>query len=198
MSRDYKTNDLFSVGSNYHLNACVGTNGGPYDFRDYAHGYFLAGKRLLESLRQDYSYVDTLVYPLTFLLRHAIELSLKGLARDLSTLHKTEGQIKLTHRLADNWAIVRDMLQLDQDVFDEDRKLIPFLDKVLKDYLEFDPSGEVFRFPEDRNGALFLQDASIINVEVFGSILEEVAEIIEYWFYQVEDLRRQSEMKNEY
>jgi hypothetical protein len=195
MALRYKANDLFTPGPIMRLNACAGMNGGPYDFRDYAHGYFLAARKLLNNLREDSAYVDTLVYPLAFLFRHGIELSLKGLARDLSQLFRQQGNIRLTHKLSDNWASVRALLQRRPGEFDPDNTLIPLVDKVLNDYLEFDPSSEVFRFPEDRAGNLFLQDARIINVEVFGSVLDGVADIFDYWFFQagrLAEYRRES------
>lgn len=188
MSLAYKKNDLFSPGPITRLNACVGKNGGPYDFRDYAQGYFLAARKLLDAVRKDPAYVDTLIYPLAFLFRHAIELSLKGLARDLGRALGQGKDPKLTHKLADNWTVVQELLKRRIQDFDPENKIIPMIDKVLRDYLEFDPVGEVFRFPEDKVGNLFLQEARLINVDVFGSVLEEIGEVFYNWFMRASEL----------
>ena len=47
----------------------------------------------------------------------------------------------------------------------------------------------MFRFPEDRGGNLFLQEARIINVEVLGRALKQVADAFDYWFYVVTALK---------
>jgi hypothetical protein len=194
----YRQNDIFRRGSDFRLNACVGTNGGLYDFSDYARGYFLAAENVLASLRQDSACVDILVYPLAFLFRHGIELSLKGLARELSELAGAKTNVKLTHKLSDNWSAVKQELVKRSSHFDTENRLIQLVDQVLKDYLEFDPVGEVFRFPEDRGGNLFLQEARIINVEVLGGALKQVADAFDYWFYVVSAQKEyERECKNE-
>lgn len=110
----------------------------------------------------------------------AIELSLKHLAQDLPKLWGEEGSIRLTHRLSDTWEGVRGYLQRTPQ-FDSDSDLIPYVDGVLKDFLEFDPDGTVFRYPGDRKGNLHLQDARIINVHVLGEVMTKVQEAFKHW-----------------
>jgi hypothetical protein len=83
---------------------------------------------------------------------------------------------------------IRTLLRRRPREFDPDNERISLIDKILKDYLEFDPSGVVFRFPEDQAGNLFLQDARVINVEVLGSILDAAGEIFADWFHQASRL----------
>ena len=47
MIKPYSYNSLFRPGPNSSLNACVGANGGPYDFGSYAEGFLKLGFRLL-------------------------------------------------------------------------------------------------------------------------------------------------------
>ena len=181
----YKENDIFRRGPQTRLNACVGPNGGPYDFEDYARGYFLAAKSQLAAICENSAYVDILIYPLSYCYRHGIELAFKHLARELPGLFRENGTISMTHKLNDNWRRVRGYLCKRPEFFDPDDRLISYTDKVLKDFLEFDPGGDVFRFPENRDGELHLQDARIINVEVLGAYLNELGEIFEFWFRRV-------------
>lgn len=87
----YKHNDLFRPGDDWQLNAFVGRNGGPYELDDYADGYFLSGRRLVDSLLENPTFLDVIIYPLVFTYRHAIELVLKYLAE---AKHRSSGMKK--------------------------------------------------------------------------------------------------------
>lgn len=150
------------------------------------HGYFRAAERLGNSLREDTAYVDTIVYPLAFLYRHGTELSLKWLARNLSALYLGNEGLHLTHKLYDNWRSVRGLLERDPIIFDT--PAVAFVDVALKDFLDFDPNGEPFRYPEARNGRLYLQEARIVNIEVLSKAMGKVGEIFDFWFGRVDDV----------
>jgi hypothetical protein len=179
-AREYKQNDLFRGDiDHWGLNACVGTNGGPYDLRAYAKGYFKAGERIVESLAADHSLIDLTVYPLAFVYRHAVELSLKHLAFRLPRIWDEKASAEFTHKLLDNWKIVRGYLQRDP-TFDPD-DLLPLIDRILSDFLEIDPTGQAFRFPTNRDGNLFLQETSVINIKVMSESMSTVAEVFDFW-----------------
>lgn len=176
----YQLNDLFRPGPHYQLNACVGPNGGPYDAWDYAKGYFRAGKVLVDDQISRTAGVDLAVYPIAYLFRHSIELALKYLAETLPPLWDEVRTVRSTHYLSDNWAIVREFLSRRKE-FDQDGQAVTMVERILKDFLEFDPSGEVFRFPASKAGELHLQDARIINLEVLGAAMGEVYDVFEQW-----------------
>lgn len=176
----YRQNDLFTGGRESRLNACVGRNGGPYGLDSYAMGYFKAAQRLAESLVENWYDIDLVVYPLVFAYRHGLELALKDLVRSLPELWDESASVRYTHRLLDNWATVRSYLERRKE-FDPDGTLIPMVDKVIKDMVEIDETGEAFRFPEARSGSRFLQDISLINVEVFATTLGAVGRAFAYW-----------------
>jgi len=176
----YKQNELFHHDDNIHLNACVGTNGGPYDFYAYSRGYFDASKRLSQSLIRDSSLVDLVVYPLVYTFRHAIELGLKDLGRCLPSLWDEDVEPKRTHALIDNWQMIKPYLTR-APVFSPDTAPVLGVENVLHDILEVDSTGEAFRFPEGRKGNLFLQDMSIINIAVFAEAIPGVSNAFEFW-----------------
>lgn len=181
---EYRRNDLFRDGDHWELNACIGTNGGPYGFVDYSLGYFEAGMQLVEVLIKDSGVrgsIDILVYPLVYNFRHAIELGLKHLAQTLPCLSETPGGIQLTHNLKDNWIKVRKHLEMHPQLLGTGEE-IRFIDDLLMDLCELDPKGEVFRFPSDTKGNLFLQEFGRINVYVFGQYLGVAKGIFEDWF----------------
>jgi hypothetical protein len=177
---EYRTNDLFRPGPIPQMNACVGENGGPYDFFDYAWGFYDAAEASIDAAIEHKAPLDVLVYPIVFCYRHAIELSLKHLGRVLPRLWADTGAVPLTHKLSDVWTSVTAYLQRSQH-FDPDGTLVPMVDRVLRDVLEFDIDGTVFRYPESRAGTPHLQDARIINVLVLRDAMREVREAFKHW-----------------
>lgn len=166
----YQHNDLFRPGPNPELNACVGTNGGPYNFEQYAVGYFIAGRQVAAAAVADQLQIDLFVYPLVFLYRHAMELALKHLVTVLPSLYGEEGKYRATHKLLDNWAVARGYLERRAEF--GRLASIPAFEAILRDFIELDPNGEAFRFPEERAGVPFLQSTTHINVEVFARAME--------------------------
>jgi hypothetical protein len=170
-----KHNNLFRPGPNMRLNACVGKNGGPAGFDRYANGFFAAGARLVASLKEDPWEVDLIVYPLVVTYRHGVEVALKHLCHVLPGLCDEKADVKLTHRLLDNWKTVRRLLEHLGEGCDD----ITRVDAALKDIVEIDPRGENFRYPLAKDGTRVLQDTSLINVEVFGAEMDFVARFFE-------------------
>src|SRR5689334_8749180 len=95
----YKANDLFRPGNNSNLNACVGRNGGPYGFIDYAYAYFDAGNALAVSCIDSGFFEDRAIYPMAYCFRHAVELALKHLTRLLPRIYSDSGEPEPTHKL---------------------------------------------------------------------------------------------------
>lgn len=155
-------------------------------FREYSWGYFSAGERLLSSIYENRMSIDLMVYPVIYIYRHAIELALKHLARGLPALWDDEFDIKLSHKLKDNWLVVRPYLLKSQNFGGAD--LLAKVDVILDDFVKIDPSGEVFRFPESREGDLFLHDIAHINLLVFGQAMQSLQEIFEFWFDTLDQL----------
>ena len=71
MIKPYSYNSLFRPGPNSSLNACVGANGGPYDFGSYAEGFFEAGFQIVDAIKRGEWTTDILIYPAVFDFRHA-------------------------------------------------------------------------------------------------------------------------------
>lgn len=180
MTTTYRTNDLFRPGPNPQMNACVGENGGPYDFFDYAWGFYDAAEASIDAAIEHKAPLDVLVYPIVFCYRHALELSLKHLRKELPRLWNEPTAYATKHTFPVMWGEVQTFLQRSVH-FDPDGSLVPMVDRVLKDVEEFDAGGTVFRYPEDTKGAPHLQDARIINVLVLRDAMREVREAFKHW-----------------
>jgi hypothetical protein len=181
----YKQNDLFRPDPNSELNACVGTNGGPYSFEQYAVGYFMAGRQVAAAAMADQMEIDVFVYPLVFLYRHAIELALKHLVTVLPSLYGAEGKYHATHNLLDNWRVARGHLERHPKL--SRAASIPAFEAILRDFVEFDPKGEAFRFPEERAGVPFLQSTNHINLVVFAEAMQFIEAAFHSWRHGVRD-----------
>lgn len=179
--RPYKENDLFrGEPSAWHMNACVGHNGGPYDYHAYGDGYLRAAIAIVPSAENYQNPVDILIYPIAFCFRHAIELYLKHFCEMLPRIWDEEQLPKLTHKLIDNWGVVKSYLEREDDFIRGNNSIQQF-EKILHDFVQIDPTGETFRFPVNRKGGMHLEDSSVINVLVLRNAMLEAHNILEIW-----------------
>ena len=181
----YKSNSLFRPGSNTNLNACVGYNGGPYSYFEYALGYFEAASAILDGIKTRTVRVDLGVYPMVFSFRHAVELALKHFVSALPKLFDESQELVLSHKLEPNWLLVRPYIRREEGF--SPSETVPIIDQILKDLEYFDPRGEVFRFPEARSGEMHLGDAAIINVEIVGDAVKECERVMDFWNDRLEE-----------
>jgi hypothetical protein len=180
----FKINRLFRPGPNRDLNACVGENGGPYDFFDYALGYLKAASAMVGAVERMELPADIAVYPMVYCYRHGIELCLKHLGRILPPLDGEKSRVLATHKLTDNWEYVKQYLARRRAFKPE--TTIPIIDQIIQDILDFDPKGEVFRFPEDRKGGVHLHEAKIINLDVLKEYVDQTTELFSSWAWSAE------------
>lgn len=185
---DQPENPLFTNGENFQTNACVGDNGGPYSLLDYGRGFFEGGHAAVKSAEEGVGPVDLLVYPAAFAYRHGIELYLKHLIETLNMILDTGQTFRKNHKMLDLWEqaellhkkIGRELVEA--AAIERVGQLIGYFDA-------FDPTGQVFRYPEDIKGNRHLAEHKLINVEVLRDQMVELRDILECWIYQAADHR---------
>lgn len=69
----------------------------------YARNYKLAADSLISSVKERDVAVDSVVYPVLFLVRHQFELGLKELLALVNRLNESESSIPFTHKLQILW-----------------------------------------------------------------------------------------------
>lgn len=181
-------NPLFTNGENFHMNACVGDNGGPYDFFAYGRGFFEGGHAIVRAAQENVAPVDYLVYPAAFSYRHGIELLLKQLVVSLNAiLENGEGYPK-GHRIDKLWERIQERNEAVEAELIE-REAVERAGAIIGHFHEFDPAGQVFRYPEDTDGGKHLTGYKLINVEELCGQMKELQEILERWYYQAGDIR---------
>lgn len=184
----FRPGDLFCLanddGIDYPI-GCVGINGGPYDFGDYAIGYFEAAGRLLRDIHRDRLFLDPLVYPLCFLYRQGVELSIKHLLKTVPRLFEETCSPVKDHPLLENWNLLRGFLVRQSQGYPDEPRMseatLSWVDAVLQEFQTIDPKSMVFRYPEDKNGRLYLQEMLHVNFTQLGKFMEPLGT----WFREM-------------
>lgn len=129
-----------------------------------------------------------LLYPAAFAYRHGIELYLKHLVFALNTILETGRRFEKNHKMIDLW---KDVVGLHATIGQEliEPKAIARAGELIGYFDAFDPTGQVFRYPEDIKGNRHLAEHKLINVEVLRDQMAELREILECWVYQAADHR---------
>jgi|APCry1669189070_1035195.scaffolds.fasta_scaffold12579_2 hypothetical protein len=172
---------LFDYGEYQNLNACVGKNGGPYDFSSYGEGFFYAAFHNIDAIMDDKWTLDILVYPICFNFRHGIELYIKHfVVLSARLLDESASAFKTTHHLIDNWNLFSSFAER-FPAGTISREDFLFVDNHIKNFISIDPSGQTFRYPEDLNKHLHLTGISVINVAVLYQKMKKIHDIFETW-----------------
>jgi hypothetical protein len=161
----------------------------------YKQGYRTAINTLmLKVIDNKGTYIENLhnnclVYPITFLCRHYIEIELKQVIALADMMHLADTKKKFGHKLKMLWA---DVLKCVESVQGEDRRkefeetfeaLIEFFERV-------DPYGDGFRYPKNIQGKAqwdnsFEIDISKMNSQIvsfeeyFDELLEELKQMLD-------------------
>ncbi|RWQ89270.1 MAG: hypothetical protein EOS85_01450 [Mesorhizobium sp.] len=183
---DFSPNALFREGPNTELNACVGENGGPYDLIDYGKGFFDGAQEITKAVQTGNPMVDLLVYPICFSFRHGIELYVKALVKTASKFNGSKRTYQKTHSIDEYWKmIVEEFDKLDDRIIDKTE--IGIAGDIIADFVQIDPTGQVFRYPEDLKGNAHLTGLKLINVEVLSDGMKMLHGLLENWYYRLED-----------
>jgi hypothetical protein len=175
--------------------------------RAYRDGFRRAASQLATQVCETASGQDVLVYPIVYLYRHHIELSLKRLIGTASELLGRELSIKDYkvlggHKLADLWSLARPLLNpiceaANNPPFSEGD--LEGIASYIRQLHEHDPYGESFRYwtrkpnptaPFPLVSSLH-PDLKIINIRNFASAMERLADYLdgmESWFSDLLDL----------
>ena len=70
---------------------------------------------------------------------------------------------------------------------------------IIRDFVEIDPTGQVFRYPEDIRGHAHLSELALINVEVLGDAMRKLHGILSdwtHWLVELQQRRSEAEQAN--
>ena len=179
--KDKIKNKMFGVGEITHLNACVGNNGHIDNFT-YADGYLEASEIIINSILEEKNhYIDHLIYPICYSIRHYLELTLKGYIERIQVLanirnfqtHDFIFDFKSSHDIKIIWDWFKCKSEILEPTFNIINKEV---DTVINYVSSIDPTGQVFRYPNDNNKTSpkkHLKKINIINIYNIKKILRK-------------------------
>jgi len=163
------------------------TNNPKGDFHVFARGYTLAANRLAASLLEASRFSDYEAYPIVFLYRHALELSLKHVIYagvELAAFRRMDRineQMKNNHDLIDLSRTAGKVLSL---LFPNDEmlgQLNTTVTTLCKDWSQIDPHSEAYRYPISTNGRPSTSKHQVVNLRSLAThmaaVLEELASV---------------------
>jgi hypothetical protein len=164
-------------------NACIGRQG---DEENYVDGYIEAALELAEAIlaKKMWDKRDTLVLPILYNARHAIELTLKMAINQLVAMEVLGEAHPKNHDILSHWQKLKDTNLGDKTLSDCVDALGPFVASLA----QIDEDGQELRYHENREGAQSLADRSLVNLVVICKSLRDLRALLMKLKYRIYDL----------
>lgn len=173
--------------------AAIGANTGTSGGYAYVIGFGYAARVLLRSLTRrvnsrdpdDFVPEDALIHPLAFCARHFVELFLKDIPREIYGLRGQSFQPEEHHSIDKLWDPFEVACGLD-------RRLRQFPGKLRDAVMAMsalDPTGQTFRYRNDKDNQMHLEDLAVIHVPEFEHTFMQLFDVVEDLYAELEGLR---------
>jgi hypothetical protein len=171
--------DQFSDPTNFVISFTPNPQG---DFGVFAKGYTLAANRLASLLLEAPRFSDYEAYPVVFLYRHALELSLKHIIYSsvklaaFKHLDDVDRGLQNSHDLRRLSRIVEAIVAL---LFPDDeslRQAIAMVTETCHEFSEIDPRSDGYRYPIDSKGQRSTKRHQVVNLRSFADRMSSVLE----------------------
>jgi len=198
-----KSDVLFGSAKNWQASACVASG---FDDIIYQDGYRQAALHLVEYVCDKGSSQVLLVYPIIYLYRHHIELTLKSIIGTSYCLlgQSSKSDVLTKHDLSKLWALARPLLDpicklAGESAFPSED--IEGIDSYIRQIHEHDPNGQHFRYATTTKGMPSLRSGlSQINIYELSKHLEKMADYLEgidNWIGNLVEAKAAYQAKNE-
>ena len=135
-------------------------------FETMADGYFLAAEAVYQKFQNsvgEYSILDSIGYPICFLYRHYMELSIKALFFKYAEEYERKNFLKNKHSLNDLWKATEPiLLKLQKRV--ESEVNISAISRYIEQMHDFDKQSFTMRYPIDKDLNPMRPESLKINV----------------------------------
>ena len=125
---------------------------------------------LIETCREDSHGRYSLIYPILFNYRHAIELAMKWIISMYGRYSTAEIKDIEHHNLWKLWCLSK---QIIVEVGSES-DAIPIVEQVIKDLHDLDSSGQAFRYPSSKAGAPIALPKYMVDLPHIRDVMEGV------------------------
>ncbi len=152
------------------------------DFGVFAEGYTRAANQLAASLLEAPRFADYEAYPVVFLYRHALELSLKQIIYAGSTLAAFRRMDEVNKKLQNNHRLVelsQTATRVLSSLFPNDEahaSLNTTVAAICKDWSEIDPDSYAYRYPIDKKGLASTKQHQVVNLRELSTRMSSVLE----------------------
>lgn len=170
-----RTGDVLFSSDGGVFNACVQWTSDQWI--GYIEGYRRAGDLLARHVADEVRDQDYLVYPLVFLFRHAIEVSLKRLICLGLQFKDRDQEIPKHHRLVALWEQAR---QITEDVWpDGGKDELNAAGKILSEFERHDQASTAFRYPVTEKGEALRSGGDSIDILNFAVVAGKVLSLLD-------------------
>ena len=142
-------------------------------FLTYAIGYKKAADSVVVAVEARETAADLAVYPVCFLYRHYIELMLKGLITLGNQLRDRTSDYPKHHRIRDLWNTCRPLVE--SACPEGDPADTQTVEKCILELASLDPSGEAFRYSEDKGGNPSLNKATQFSLANMRDVMNRLS-----------------------
>jgi hypothetical protein len=142
----------------------------------YIEGYRLAAEFLIERVANTAFDQDFLVYPICFLYRHYVELSLKDIIGTGQELVDEDSAPPGGHELQKLWVKAR--LHIEREFSGETSQLTR-ADELIAELADTDATSQTFRYRVDNRGRPHLAGQEVLNLGQFAEAMRELSRFLE-------------------
>ncbi len=159
---------LFSLDQNDRRNNAMILKNFGNRWSIYALGYKEGADLLVNDIQEGKGTIDFLVYPIMFLYRHYLELTIKNLLRRASYLLDVRLDDKLeNHNLNHYWNLLRPLLERVSPIDDSLHEL-EHIGRLIAEFSEQDKNSFAFRYPESKQDNEGKRLPTLNKLEVFN------------------------------
>jgi hypothetical protein len=175
----YADDPFFKRKFDARWNACIGKQG---DEENYLDGYIEAAMELAGAVidKKMFDKRDTLVLPVLYNARHAVELALKFTTDRLAMAGLMPTPLRRDHNINAYWDDLHAASPGDEKLSQTIMAMKPFVDSLS----HIDHDGQELRYHLNRSDNLSLSKYSLANLEVIRASLSELSEIISVLKYR--------------
>lgn len=172
---------LVSGDADWQFNACLDKFGASWTI--YAHGYLEAARILVAHVGETKMWQDTLVYPIVFLFRQYVELTLKHLIVTTGELVNSEQSPGDKHPLGPLWHRLAPLqtemeARMSQVVLNHAER--EEVGRILGEFDALDVASYAFRYPVDNKGAPSLPThLRHLNLRRFRDAMDRLAHLLD-------------------
>lgn len=167
---------LFTSMPDWESNSCLNWSSNP--LYTYTTGYKEAADALVNMVLEKSERQDVLVYPICFLYRHYIELSLKEIISSGQCLLGGDTGFPQHHKISNLYGEAKKIIK---KVFSSlsYHPDLSFIDHVISEYAQIDPQSISFRYPRDKDGKNMLEGIIHINLRHLSENIKRFGEEID-------------------